>query len=107
MPQRRVDRESLERADRESKLAIEAERRARDAKTMRRRKSASPSKQPSRTRPWLNVIEQLQEAGQESNRERLEPKRLAELAVRIRPGSPHFCVGRGQSAPSQICLEAV
>jgi hypothetical protein len=59
MPQRRVDRESLERADRESKLAIEAERQARDAKTMRLRKSDSPSKQPSRTRPWLNAIEQL------------------------------------------------
>lgn len=37
MTQRRVDRERLERADRESKLAIEAEREIRNAKTARLR----------------------------------------------------------------------
>ncbi|MBB6411501.1 hypothetical protein [Mesorhizobium sangaii] len=37
MTQRRVDKERIERADRESKLAIEAERLARDAKTARLR----------------------------------------------------------------------
>ena len=37
MTQRRVDKERIERADRESKLTIEAERLARDAKTARLR----------------------------------------------------------------------
>jgi len=37
LAQRRVDKERLERADRESKLTIEAEREARNAKTARLR----------------------------------------------------------------------
>ncbi|UVK52420.1 hypothetical protein DBIPINDM_005790 [Mesorhizobium sp. AR02] len=37
MTQRRVDKERIERADRESKLTIEAERLARNAKTARLR----------------------------------------------------------------------
>ncbi|WP_457155430.1 hypothetical protein [Mesorhizobium sp. P5_C1] len=51
MTQRRVDKERIERADRESKVAIKAERLARDAKTARLREQrlsveASPE-QPS------------------------------------------------------------
>ena len=105
MPQRRVDRKSLERADRVSKLAIEAERRTRDAKTMRLRKSASPSKQPSRTRPWLNVIEQLQEAGQESNRDRPEPKRLASLRCASGPDRPTSVLGAGNPLRLKFALK--
>lgn len=37
MTQRRMDKERLERADRESKLVVEAERQIRDAKTARLR----------------------------------------------------------------------
>lgn len=52
MTQRRVDRERLERADRESKLAIEAEREIRNAKTARLRQqrlSVEASADNSRT----------------------------------------------------------
>lgn len=37
MKRRKVDREKIERADRESRLVLEAERQARDAKTARLR----------------------------------------------------------------------
>lgn len=37
MTQRKVDREKIERADRESKAILDAERRAREAKTARLR----------------------------------------------------------------------
>ncbi|MBB6409027.1 hypothetical protein [Mesorhizobium sangaii] len=51
MIHRRVDKERIERADRESKLAIEAERVARDAKTARLREQRlsveESAKQPS------------------------------------------------------------
>ncbi|WP_095198532.1 hypothetical protein [Mesorhizobium carmichaelinearum] len=39
MVRRRIDKDRIERADRESKLAIEAERAARDAKTARLREA--------------------------------------------------------------------
>ena len=59
MTQRRVDRERLERADRESKLAIEAEREIRNAKTARLREqrlsaeasAGNPRKNKSHNRP--------------------------------------------------------
>lgn len=104
MPQRRVDRERLERADRESKLAIEAERQARDAETMRLRKIAYPSKQPPRKWPWLNVLEQLQEAGQESNRDRPEPERLASLRCASGPDRPASVLGAGNPLRLKFAL---
>ena len=54
MKRRRVDREKIERADRESRIVLDAERQAREAKTarlkeqrLRLRNSNEP--QPSRT----------------------------------------------------------
>ncbi|WP_044550035.1 hypothetical protein [Mesorhizobium japonicum] len=46
MTQRRIDRERIERADREAKLAIEAERAARIAKTERLRAQRLLAEQP-------------------------------------------------------------
>lgn len=54
MTQRRVDRERLERADRESKLAIEAEREIRNAKTARLREQRLSAKHPPATRVLIN-----------------------------------------------------
>ena len=53
MTHRRVDKERIERADRESKLTIEAERLARETKTARLREQRLSAEQPS---PVSNVV---------------------------------------------------
>lgn len=46
MTQRKVDREKIERADRESKAILDAERRAREAKTARLREQRLEAQGP-------------------------------------------------------------
>ncbi|MEI9410279.1 hypothetical protein [Mesorhizobium salmacidum] len=45
MAQRKVDREKIERADRESRLVLDAERKARDEKTARLREQRLKAKE--------------------------------------------------------------
>ena len=60
MTQRRVDKERIERADRESKLTIEAERLARDAKTARLREQrlsmVASKEQPAPVKRRLGAV---------------------------------------------------
>ncbi|WP_195174696.1 hypothetical protein [Mesorhizobium sp. INR15] len=56
MTQRRVDKEKIERATREAKIAIEGERLVREAKTarLRQQRLAREKAEPSAKRLWPN-----------------------------------------------------